>query len=194
MSPLTSPYIHLLLLCALLATALADQFVYTDTNAGELVYENLLQAPLPVALLTIRTSNTYLAGTTDQILLTFKGDFSVSGPHAIGPFATGVKSEVSVTLDRVIGNLKSILLYKAGSDSYLLGELKCRIGNKLFEMTGPRQWLDALDAATEAAYPASRGFEPLAQEDDAALPAAPTLVLTVENEQFFYTTIGLAAA
>ena len=186
--------LRLLLVCALLITSWADQFVYTDTNAGEQVYENLLQVPLPVAVLHVRTSNTYLAGTTDQLLLTFKGDFSVSGPHAVGPFATGDKSDVSVTLDRVIGNLQSILLHKDGADSYLLGELRCRIGNKQFEMTGPRQWLDKLDAATEAAYPASRGFEALAQEGEDSLPAASTLTLTVQNEQYYYTTIGLAAA
>ncbi len=170
----------------------SDEFVYVDTNAEDIVDENLLQFPLPVAVLNIRTSNAYLAGSADQIQVTLKGDFAVSGPHSIGPFAAGDVSTVTITLSRVIGNLNSVLLYKSGIDSYLLAHMNCLIGNKVYEMTGPRQWLDNLDPATATSYPSSKGFEPMAQEDVDMLPVAPTLELTVKNTQYHYTSAGLA--
>jgi hypothetical protein len=182
----------ILLLLLQINVGVCDQFIYTDTNAEDIVDENLSQTPLPTIYCSIRTSNTYLAGSLDNIKLTFKGSFSVSGPHSVGPFQTGQKAEVAVTLDRVIGDLQSVLLYKTGTDSYLLSQMRCRIKNQIFEMKGPRQWLDSLDPTSEAAYPASKGFEPLAQESSVTLPASPTLVLEVANVQYFYTSTGLA--
>ena len=185
-------FFFLFFLILLIKSSHCDQFVYTDTNAGDLVDENLSQLPLPVVHCNIRTGNTYLAGSVDAIQLTFKGEFSVSGPHDVGPFVTGEKADVTLTLDRVIGDLTSILMYKTGVDAYLLGEMRCRMKNQIYEMKGPRQWLDTLDPATAAAHPSSKGFEPLAQEDSNTLPARPTLTLEVGNVQYYYTPTGLA--
>ena len=185
-------YLSFLLFLLQLKVGVCDQFVYTDTNAEDIVDENLSQTPVPTLLCSIRTSNTYLSGSVDNIKLTFKGSFSVSGPHSVGPFQTGQKADVSITLDRVIGDLHSILMYKTGSDSYLWSQMRCRMGNQIYEMKGPRQWLDTQDPITEAAYPSSKGFEPLAQESTGTLPAAPTLQLEVANVQYFYTATGLA--
>ncbi len=184
--------VSIVLLILHINVGVCDQFVYTDTNAADIGSENLSQTPLPTIFCSIRTSNTYLAGSVDNIKLTFKGTFSVSGPHSVGPFQTGQKADVAITLDRVIGDLQSVLLYKAGSDSYLLSQMRCRLKNQIFEMKGPRQWLDTQDPTTEAAYPSSKGFEPLAQEGTVTLPASPTLVLEVANVQYFYTSTGLA--
>jgi hypothetical protein len=173
------------------AQVAADQLYYENTNAESVNNENLLQSEIPNVVCDIRTANTYLAGSTDQILITFIGEFSNSGPHAVGPFTQGENAQVTVALTRVIGGLEKVLLQKAGSDSYLLGHMHCRVKNLIYEMTGPRQWLDKLDVATETNYPASKGFESNAQESDAELPAATTLMLTIRDKAYYYTETGI---
>ncbi len=182
---------HFILLALLVACVVSDQFVYIDTNAEDIVNENLSQTPKPDVHLKVRTSNTYHAGTTDNVLMTFVGSFSVSGPHAVGPFNTGAKDTVTLTMDRVIGELQKVIMHKVGIDSYLLSELECRIDNQVYVMKGPRRWLDNLDVATEAAYIESGGYEPLAQESMEDLPAATALTLDVDRVFYYYTETGM---
>ena len=94
-------------------------------------------------------------------------------------------------LDRKIGQLKEVVLHKEGVDSYLLSELECRIGNQVYVMKGPRQWLDNLDPLTEASYEESKGYEPLAHEELHDLPAATALTLTVDNVFYYYVETGM---
>ena len=172
----------------------ADQFVYVDTNAEDIVNENLSQSPVPTVHLSLITSNTYHAGSIDQIQLTFIGEFSISGPHPVGPFQTGSKDTISVTLDRVIGQLKKVIMHKDGIDSYLLSEMECRIDNQVYVMKSPRIWLDNVDPTTEAVYPGSDGYEPLAQEGMDILAAATTVTLNVDNVFYYYLPTGLFTA
>lgn len=168
-----------------------DQFVYVDTDAEDIVNENLSQTPAPDAHLKVRTSNSYHAGSTDTILVTFVGSFSVSGPHTIGPFNTGAKDTVIVSMDRVIGQLEKVIMHKVGVDSYLLSELECRIYNQVYVMNAPRRWLDNFDVATEAQYPESGAYEPLAHESTEDLPAATALTLEVDRVFYYYTETGM---
>jgi hypothetical protein len=102
----------------------------------------------------------------------------MSGPHNIGQFAQGSKIIHTITLDRVIGELNSILLEKTGSDSWLLTTLDCRIGDTKFQLKGNRQWLDALDPLTEKLY--SNGYEP--NSHDLEIPSESTLLLRVTDK------------
>ena len=101
-----------------------DIGVYDDTNANSLPYDNLSNHPAPAVEINLRTSNSYLAGTTDTVYATFVGDFSVSGPHALGSFAQSEHSDLTIQLDRIIGELQSIILHKDGSDGYLLSSMR----------------------------------------------------------------------
>ena len=185
----------LLLLCAFcLISVYSDQFVYVDTNAEDIVNDNLSQTPIPTVHLSLITSNTYHAGSVDQIQLTFIGEFSVSGPHLVGPFSVGSKDTITVTLDRIIGQLQKVIMHKDGVDSYLLSEMECRIDNQVYVMKGPRMWLDNVDPSTEATYPESDGYEPLAQEDMKVLAAATSVTFDVENVFYYYLETGMFTA
>jgi hypothetical protein len=179
------------LFCLTIVLISGDQFVYIDTNAEDIVGENLSQTPIPNVIVDIKTSMAYLSGSTDQIQLTFVGAFSVSGPHLVGPFIDGQEASITVTLERVIGKLQKVIMHKPGVDSYLLDEMKCRIGHTIYHMKGPRQWLDNLDPTTETAYPESEGYEALAQESMEDLPAATALTLDVAETQYYYTNTGI---
>ena len=168
-----------------------DIGVYDDTNANSVPYENLSNHPAPAVEINLRTSNSYLAGTTDTVYATFVGDFSVSGPHALGSFAQSDQSDVTIQLDRIIGELTSVILHKDGSDGYLLSNMRVRMVDKIFEMTGPRQWLDNFDMDTAALYPDSEGYEPNVHEDTGDVPAATALHLSVENVFNYYESTGI---
>ena len=62
--------------------------------------------------------------------------------------------------------------------------------DKVFEMTGPRRWLDNLDVTTEALYPDSGGYEANVQKTD-DIPAATALTLSVENVFYYYDSTGI---
>ena len=98
---------------------------------------------------------------------------------------------MTIQLDRIIGELQSIILHKDGSDGYLLSSMRVRMQDKVFEMTGPRQWLDNLDVTTEALYPDSGGYEANVQEKTDDIPAATALTLSVENVFYYYDSTGI---
>ena len=160
---------------------IADETFYRDTLAMDVGYENILSANHPTIYCDITTSNAYLADTSDPIMATFKGDFSVSGPHSLGIFPiTGATTQVAVTLNWQIGQLQQVHLQKHGSDQWLLAHMRCSLDNNLYELTGPKQWLDV------------GGIEVNVQPYDSDVPAADTLILTVFNKHKIYTTVGLS--
>lgn len=128
---------------------------------------------------TFKTSSTPYSGTSDSIFITFIGDFATSGPHVLGSFGDGSKVSVDITLDKLVGNLKSVLLHTSGTDGWLLSESTCEMSGRVYSLRGPRQWLDSLDTGLLKEY--GNGFEPFAQEDAKTLPASPTLMLSVFN-------------
>lgn len=169
---------HIIVFLQLCLFSISDQQNYIDSNGANIDNIFLELEISPIVELEIFTSNTYLAGTVDDVFATFIGEFSMSGPHNIGKFAQGSKRIQTITLDRVIGELNSILLEKIGSDSWLLTTLDCRIGDIKFQLKGKRQWLDALDPLTEKLY--SNGYEPNSQ--DLEIPSAATLLLSVSDK------------
>jgi hypothetical protein len=165
---------------------------YDDTNAESVGTENLSNHPLQTLEIDLRTSHTYLAGTNDTVYITFVGDFSVSGPHDLAQnFTAGQISNIQVPLDRRIGELKNVLLHKDGTDGYLWSSMRVRIKDVIYEMTGPRQWLDNQDATTEALYPDSNGFEPNSQQTTDEVPVGASLTLSVLNTLYYYDSTGL---
>jgi len=158
----------------------SDERFYRDTNAVDVADANLLE-PTPVITCLVKTSNAYLAETTDNIFATFKGDFSVSGPHQLGTFPTpGATTTVAVTLSWTIGELQLIQLQKKGSDQWLLAHMQCTLGNVLYELDGPRQWLDV------------GGIEPNVQPYPDDLPAGDVLTIAVTHRHLIYTTQGIS--
>jgi hypothetical protein len=165
-----------------------DESVYRDTNAVTNIHDNIDISSPSSAILNLRTSNAYLAGTTDLIYATFIGDFSLSGPHNIGFFLQGGYSEVKVQLSRDIGNLKEIIFYNYGNDGWLPSVVTCQLDGKLYSMTGPRQWLDSFSSPLQDST--GDGFEPYDQE---RISAAPELRMTIaETIQLFSTTNSLS--
>lgn len=134
----------MLILCfGIQSFALSDTFGTSDkhADAGDPTY--LILDSSPIARLSICTSSDYLAGTIDNLFATFSGDFSFSGPHSIGSFIQGTTVEVSIPLDRVIGQLRQILISTDGLDAWLLSSLTCRLDGAEYIMVGLEQWLVA---------------------------------------------------
>lgn len=173
----------------IIGAALADEGFYVDTNAVNDNSDNSLTTPIPTIEMEIITSNAYLAGTNDTVYATFIGDFSTSGPHSIGSFQTGSSVIRTVPLQRVIGNLQSVLMQKDGYDGWLIADLECRLKNVKYHLTRPsRQWLANLNSNTEALY--GNGYEPNAQENLSDLPASSTLLLDVASSVNLFTAAG----
>ena len=167
------------LLALLAGVTRSDERFYRDTNAMDVADANLLVTP-PVVTCKVKTSNAYLAATSDLIMATFIGDFAVSGPHLLGNFPKpGSTKTVSVMLDWTIGELQQIQLQKSGGDQWLLAHMQCQLGNALYELDGPPQWLD------------QGGIEPNVQPFPVDLPAADTLTISVVDKIRVYTTQGL---
>lgn len=158
---------------------LGDERFYRDTNAMDIGYENVLSGAKSTITCRVTTSNAYLAGSGDAIMATFKGSFSTSGPHSLGTFPNpGDTTTVSVTLNRVIGELNSVQLQKKGGDQWLLAHLQCNLGNLLYELDGPMQWLDV------------GGVEPNVQLYDSELPAGDVLTVDVVSKVLIFSQSG----
>ena len=181
----------LLVALLLLLVSRADEGYYENTNAEDTPDETGITTTRQVLEVTIHTSSTYLAGTTDTIYATFSGEFAVSGPHALGSsFTEGSAKTVAVTLARGIGHLLSIQLQKKGSDSFLLGRMEVRQKDVRWEMHGERRWLSQLQNSNEMTYGIGSGYEPLAQEATDELPASSTLLLTAVRGATVYSSQG----
>lgn len=154
----------------------ADLYDYSNTVAhfaGD-AYLNTLY--VPKVYTEFKTSRSYMATTDDHVYITFVGDFSSSGPHNVGSFQIGQTQEVTTQLDRVIGDLRSVVFQKNGTDGWLLGSMRCRINLKHYEFESPTQWLDNFDPDTFAEH--GNGYEPLAQSN---LPASSQMQLLVTD-------------
>jgi hypothetical protein len=174
--------LHLFVLTLSIWIVWGDEKFYRDTNAMDISDAELLSSIQPTVECSVTTSNSYLAETADVILATFKGGFAVSGPHSIGTFSTpGSTTTVSVKLSWVIGELEQVILQKKGSDQWLLAHMQCRLGNLLYELNGPKQWLDV------------GGVEPLLSELLSEVPAADVLTLQVVGKVLIYTSQGLTS-
>eukprot|EP01036_Dinobryon_divergens_P027046 gene27046-35757_t len=124
--------------------ARGDEGYYVDTNAALIGDENLDLKYSPTILCNIETSDAYLSGTTDNLYITFVGLFSSSGPHEIGPFPVGAKNTVIIQLDRLIGELNSVMFQTFGSDGWLLSALSCRIASTWYVLENSNIWLESL--------------------------------------------------
>jgi hypothetical protein len=122
------------------ATVYADQQIYDDTSAIK-QNQDLLVSNTPVVDFKIRTSNVYLAGTTDIISATIVGEFSSSGPHGLGSFDVGSAVDVSITTDRNVGKLNKLIFANNGTDGWLPLYVQCVYENEWYEFNVPRQWI-----------------------------------------------------
>ena len=133
------------ILCWLSVYCLGDEGLYVDSNSALIGTDNLDLKIIPVIFCSIGTSNVYLSGTMDDMYLTFIGSFASSGPHKIGPYSVGSMNDVSIKLQRIIGDLTSVTLQSFGFDGWLLSTLKCRINSTWYEFTNPNIWLEDID-------------------------------------------------
>lgn len=181
--PMKSTLVLVLLsmLSELFSPVLSDEKFYRDTNAVNIADENLKATFTSPMFCDVTTSFAYLAETKDNILATFVGDFAVSGPHSLGSFPNaGSTTTVSVLLNTEIGQLQRVVMQKAsGSDQWLLSHMKCSYKNQLFELEGPRQWLDV------------GGIESDVQETAESVPAGDTITVSTSSVIWIYTDQGL---
>lgn len=176
-----------LVVLTFVTSVVGDMGFYRDTNAHYMGadYPNLLSIPTIHAEIT--TSTASLAGTEANILATFIGEFSSSGPHSIGGFEQGATVTVPVKLDREIGVLKSVIVATESTDGWLLSKMRCRINKIQYDLEGPLQWVDKFSPALFADY--KNGYEPDSQ--DKTIGAASTLKLTVTGTQYIFSPRGL---
>jgi hypothetical protein len=143
-------------------------------------------APTVNAECIFKTSSSSYSGTSDSIFASFIGDTATSGPHELGTFDDGSRVTMDITLHKVVGSLKSLLLFTNGTDGWLLSETTCEIDGRVYLLRGNRQWLDSLDREQLKLY--GDGFEPFAQEATRTLPASPTLYLNVVHSWLSLTS------
>mmetsp|Transcript_6962 Transcript_6962/g.10331 ORF Transcript_6962/g.10331 Transcript_6962/m.10331 type:complete len:191 (+) Transcript_6962:165-737(+) len=133
------------IICLLSVYCLCDEGIYIDSYSALIGTEFLDLKNPPVIFCSIGTSNAYLSGTVDNFYITFIGSFSSSGPHKIGPYSVGSVNNVSIKLQRVIGDLTSVTFQTFGYDGWFLSSLKCRISSTWYEFTSANIWLEDID-------------------------------------------------
>lgn len=183
------------LLLAIICLLLSQN--YFLVQADEEFYQNSLAAFVPQLYPSL--SNTYLArnvitlssnpyaGTDSVLYITYIGDYSSSGPHAIGNLTT--PSEVitnNITLDRRIGNLQSIWVENQGYDSLLISAWSVRIRENVYDIAIPEIWIETFDPILKAST--GDGYSP---DADLTLPSSCTLLLDVSNSYLYYSSTGL---
>lgn len=194
MSAMTN--INIIVGCILLLLALicissvsGDQNYYVNSDASSRSDDSLELDKLPGAMLDITTSKTYLAGSSSPIYLYLVGEFSVSGPHPVGPFNDGSRVVVPIDLNRRIGELVGVEFQAGGTDGWLLQRLNIQIGNTVYLMEGPRQWLDRIDPNNERQYRTDvDSWEPLQSDDPSSIPIFSKLKLKVKDTYFDYNS------
>jgi hypothetical protein len=171
-----------------LLCAFGDEGVYRDTIGAIDGTIHLNLAVHKDVQMSVLVSGNGFAGSKNIINATFIGDFSSSGPSPIGPFNTpGAQFEITVPLQREIGNLKSIWMENKGHDSLLLSQLRCRINSQVYELQIPEKWMHTFDPSLITADN-SNGFTPKA---DISLPSSSTLLFPVVNEYIDYNSQGV---
>lgn len=137
---MTPILLFLMLMLSALYCCNSDEGVYDDTEAIEQSHSHLSSFSTDLTF-TIRTSHTYLAGTTDIILATIIGDFSSSGPHGIGSFEVGSSATRDITLDRKVGKIQRLLFANNGTNGWLPSYVACDYYGESYEFDVPRHWL-----------------------------------------------------
>ena len=120
----------------------------------------------------------YNAGTFDEILATFVGDFSVSGPHSLGSKYTDGSYVIKTLNITKIGILKQINFEKRGTDGWILAFLSCRVNDIAYIMNVPNLWLDNFDSRNYTLY--GNGYEPDAHQTLNDLPASSIVSITAK--------------
>lgn len=166
-----------------------DLKYYVNTIAITDPNTNLILNEFPTVNLEILISKIYLGKSKDIIDVTFIGDFSVSGPHEVGPFNSIALLSTFIKLDRVIGNLKEINLQSRGTDGLLISKIKCTMLDIVYEMKGATKWLDTFDLTDEKLF--NNGYESESQKSLSELPASSVLTFSLSNSYQIYTSSGI---
>lgn len=53
--------------------------------------------------------------------------------------------QLSIQLEREIGNLQSVSFQTKGSDGWLLSQIRCRMNSLWYEILSPTKWLQTID-------------------------------------------------
>ena len=176
-----------IILLLFVVVVISDEGYYLDTIGEEVSDFYLSQTPISSLQLYVKTSNRYLAGTTDIVYATFIGDFSTSGPHGlVSSLSAGSDITESITLERIIGTLRQIRFEKKGSDGWLPRSVECRLGNVYYLLNVPNIWLDVFNTTQSTLY--GDGFETESQE---FLPASSNLLFDVMGSYNLYTSTGI---
>lgn len=165
----------------------ADQKVYENSVASREPNAHLnLEIPY-IAHNSITINSNPFSGTNDTLFVTYIGDFSSSGPHAIPnlQFPSSLVSH-SILLDRTIGQLQSVWIENKGYDSLLLSSWQIRIREQIYELKVDKTWLESWDA--QLAEDVGDGFSP---DADIKLPSSPTLLFPVTSSLVYYTDVGV---
>lgn len=116
-----------------------------NMNRGSWMSEDYLDLSIPITMVVqVKTSHAYLADTEDNITISFIGSFSGSEPFILNPdspLERGTTHSISLEMMQ-IGVLQQVILENHGRDGWLLAELVCRENMTVYELNGPRQWLD----------------------------------------------------
>lgn len=170
-------------------TVSADLGVYSSSNAAFAGQDNtdLRPGTAPVLRAVATTASGPLAGTTDTIYATFIGDFSSSGPHPLGSFASGSVETVDVQLSRKIGQLQSVFLETTGTDGWVLSGLTCVLGGLSYRLAVTEMFLDKFSPSLAAET--GNGYEPNSQRN---LDASSTMELFVESSTQLFTSTGFS--
>lgn len=166
----------------------ADLGYYKDTNGANIGNINIGLDVKKIAQMNIVVSGNNYAGSNDIVYVTFVGDFASAGPTPIGPFNNpGATVDISVQLEREIGEFKGIWVENPGYDSLLLNHIRCRIGSNVHEIPFPQTWLETFNPSIINNLNQD-GFSP---EADIDLPSSSTLFLPVQSTYLYYTSVGL---
>ena len=163
----------------------ADEGYYVDTNAA---YEGNAEVDLrmpPVAIFESTTSAMQLSDTLSTTYISFIGTFSSSGPHPLQPFALAEMSSISITLTRVIGDLKGIFIENDSTDRWLPISFRVHIGSLKYQFKPSIQWIGRIDPQTVSLY--TSNIDPY---NPNPLPCSTTLHLKVLDSFFDYSETG----
>lgn len=167
----------------------ADEKFYQNSIAAfnSKAYPNLA-AEIPEISLSLSVANQTYAASNDTLYSTFIGSFSSSGPHALGTFSQVAASyNLTVSLNRHIGDLSSLWLELDGYDGLLIDSISCKVKSKLYEFTVAKQWLQVWQPQLQSAK--NHGYEP--EASSSGLPSSSTMLVPVYRTLLLYTDTGL---
>jgi hypothetical protein len=180
------PTVFIALFLVFVACVSGDQGFYINSNAAFSAGSETNLVSAPIVRNEILTSNIYDAETADNILITYVGEFSNSGPHSLGSFQRGSTKLLDIQLARKIGKLRGIVLENSGTDSWLMSTIFCHIGQIRYELSGPRVWLEAMDPLSEQLHE-----DPFSPDAQTRLPSSSHQELAVKDQYYVYDITGI---